>query len=79
MTNQLLVVTHHPQVASKANMHILVKKDNEKNTASVSIDILNIQERRQEIARMLSGSEVTKEALAAADNLLGFVASKIKN
>lgn len=69
-TNQLLVVTHHPQVASKANMHILVKKDNEKNATSVSIDILNIQERRQEIARMLSGSEITKEALAAADNLL---------
>jgi DNA repair protein RecN (Recombination protein N) len=69
-TNQLLVVTHHPQVASKANMHILVKKDNEKNATSVSIDMLNIQERRQEIARMLSGSEITKEALAAADNLL---------
>ena len=70
LTNQLLVVTHHPQVASKANMHILVKKNNEKNTSSVSIDILNISERRQEIARMLSGSEVTKEALAAANNLL---------
>ena len=70
MVNQLIVVTHQPQVASKANMHILVKKNNESNVTSVTIDVLSGSQKREEIARMLSGASITDEALAAADNLL---------
>jgi DNA repair protein RecN (Recombination protein N) len=68
--NQLIVVTHHPQVASKANMHIVVKKCSKKDSTSVSIEVLNTDMKRQEIARMLSGAVITDEAIAAADNLL---------
>lgn len=67
---QLLVVTHHPQVASLADLHLLVKKDNKKDTTSVSIKALTPKERKAEIARMLSGAEITKEAIAAASRLL---------
>lgn len=68
--NQLLVVTHHPQVASKADLHLLVTKRSKDNVTVVSIKALSTIQKKEEVARMLSGSEVTTEALAAADRLI---------
>ena len=67
---QVLVVTHSPQVAALADRHWLIHKTTSRSTASTDILALDAKARREEIARMLSGAEVTAEARAAADRLL---------
>ncbi|MFO1086320.1 MAG: DNA repair protein RecN [Reyranellaceae bacterium] len=67
---QVLVVTHSPQVAALADRQWLIRKTTKKNTASTDVLALDPAARREEIARMLSGAEVTAEARAAADRLL---------
>ncbi len=67
---QVLVVTHSPQVAAIADRHWLIRKTTTRTTASTDVMALDPAGRREEIARMLSGAEVTAEARAAADRLL---------
>jgi len=67
---QVLVVTHSPQVAAVADRHWLIRKTTIRNAASTDVLALDAKGRREEIARMLSGAEVTAEARAAADRLL---------
>jgi len=67
---QVLVVTHSPQVAAIADRHWLIRKTTTRTAASTDVLALDAQGRREEIARMLSGAEVTVEARAAADRLL---------
>ncbi len=67
---QVLVVTHSPQVAAIADRHWLIRKTTTRTTASTDVLPLDSKGRREEIARMLSGAEVTAEARAAADKLL---------
>jgi DNA repair protein RecN (Recombination protein N) len=67
---QVLVVTHSPQVAAIADRHWLIRKTTTRTAASTDVVALDAQGRREEIARMLSGAEVTVEARAAADRLL---------
>jgi DNA repair protein RecN (Recombination protein N) len=67
---QVLVVTHSPQVAAIADRHWLIRKTTTRNAASTDVLSLDASGRREEIARMLSGAEVTAEARAAADRLL---------
>ena len=68
---QLLVVTHSPQVAAKGDQHWHVAKgdDGQGGTATRVLALSN-DERREEIARMLSGAAVTDQARAAAESLL---------
>lgn len=67
---QLLVVTHSPQVASKGNAHMLINKSSNGTVSRTDVNALDDEGRRQEIARMLSGADVTDEARAQADRLL---------
>ena len=67
---QVLVVTHSPQVAAMADRHWLIRKTTTRSAASTDVLALDAKGRREEIARMLSGAEVTAEARAAADRLL---------
>lgn len=73
---QVLVVTHSPQVAARGGHHWRVHKsapgDGKGGGSAVvtSVDELDPPERREEIARMLSGAEITDEARAAADSLI---------
>ncbi len=67
---QLLVVTHSPQVASKGNAHMLINKSSNGTVSRTDVNALDSEGRRQEIARMLSGADVTDEARAQADRLL---------
>ncbi len=67
---QVLAVTHSPQVAALADRHWLIRKTTTRNAASTDVVALDAKGRREEIARMLSGAEVTAEARAAADRLL---------
>lgn len=64
---QVVDITHLPQVASKGDTHFVVYKDGEGS----HIRRLDAGERTTEIAKMLSGSRITEEALAQARNLLG--------
>ncbi|WP_417590859.1 DNA repair protein RecN [Parasphingorhabdus sp.] len=67
---QLLVVTHSPQVASKGDAHMLINKSRSGTVSRTDVRALDDEGRRQEIARMLSGTDVTDEARAQADRLL---------
>ena len=67
---QVLVVTHSPQVASLGNEHFKVKKINKLEETLTMITKLERSDRIKEIARMLSGKEITREAEAAAIKLL---------
>lgn len=67
---QILVVTHSPQVAARASHHWIVAKGGGKDIKTNVIALPEIDKRREEIARMLSGAEITEEARAAANKLL---------
>ena len=67
---QVLVVTHAPQVAARADHHFKVEKLTTDDGATVVVRRLSEPERRDEIARMLAGAEITEAARAAASSLL---------
>jgi DNA repair protein RecN (Recombination protein N) len=68
---QILVVTHQPQIAAKADTHFKISKISDAKKVRTTIEKLNEKNREKEIARMLSGEEVSTEAIAAAKNLIG--------
>ena len=70
-SRQLLVVTHSPQVAAQAQHHWRVEKSAGKAGSLTHAGELDAAARREEIARMLSGTTISDEARAAADRLLG--------
>lgn len=67
---QVLAITHSPQVAASAAKQLRVSKAEAGGETVTSVDALTQKARREEIARMLAGASVTKEARAAADRLL---------
>ncbi|MGB7420059.1 MAG: DNA repair protein RecN, partial [Erythrobacter sp.] len=67
---QLLAVTHSPQVAARGSLHYLIAKASSGTVTKTSVVLLDADGRQEEIARMLSGAEVTPEARAQADRLL---------
>jgi len=68
--SQLLVVTHSPQVAARAAHHYRIEKAHEDGITRTHVRKLTPDERREEIARMLSGAAITDEARAKAARLL---------
>ena len=67
---QVLAITHSPQVAASAAKQLRVSKAEAGGETVTSVDTLTQKARREEIARMLAGASITKEARAAADRLL---------
>lgn len=68
---QVLVITHSPQVAAKGNSHYkIIKLAKENGKTNTILNHLNENERREEIARMISADKITDEARLAADKLL---------
>ena len=67
---QVLVVTHSPQVAARADQHWQVSKSADATRIATTVTPLAPAEREEEIARMLSGAEITAEARAAARTLI---------
>jgi DNA repair protein RecN (Recombination protein N) len=67
---QVLVVTHSPQVGARAAHHLRVRKEPSGKHVATRVSPLSRDERREEIARMLAGAEVTDEARAAATRLI---------
>ena len=68
--SQVLVVTHSPQVAARGNTHFQISKTVNKTGNITQVGELSGNIRTEEIARMLSGAKITKEARAAATSLL---------
>jgi DNA repair protein RecN (Recombination protein N) len=67
---QVINITHLPQVASRGKMHYHVYKDDTEDSTITRIKLLSQDERILEVARLLSGSEVTETALRNARELL---------
>jgi DNA repair protein RecN (Recombination protein N) len=68
--SQVLVVTHSPQVAARASHHYRIEKSHGQGGTRTTVRKLDEAERREEIARMLSGASITDEARAQAARLL---------
>jgi len=68
--SQVLVVTHSPQVAARASHHYRIEKSHGDGGTRTTVRKLSAEERREEIARMLSGASITEEARAQASRLL---------
>jgi len=72
---QVLSVTHAPQVAAKAGRHYVIVKaeilEDQAGRVATGIEEVFGEQRREEIARMLSGARITDEARAAAQQLIG--------
>ena len=69
---QVIAVTHAPQVAARAGQHLLISKDalDKGKRVATRVNALAADHRREEIARMLAGAEITAEARAAAERLI---------
>jgi DNA repair protein RecN (Recombination protein N) len=69
-TKQVLCITHLPQIASFADQHFVIEKRESAGKAKTSVRRLDAGERREEVARMLSGAKVTDASLKNAEQLL---------
>jgi len=69
---QVIAVTHAPQVAARADRHYLISKSSLDKGKRVATRVAEVaaEKRREEIARMLAGAEITAEARAAAERLI---------
>ncbi|MEF9918578.1 MAG: DNA repair protein RecN [Eubacterium sp.] len=69
-THQIICITHLPQIAAMADRHFLVEKQSDEKSVEVNFNPLNHKEQQNELARMLSGAEVTKKTLDHAKEML---------
>ena len=69
-TNQVVCITHLPQVASQAHQHLRVQKQSKQQQTQTNVYPLNSNERIEEIARMLSGVEITEQSLAHEEDMI---------
>lgn len=68
---QIFAITHLPQIASKGEFHLLVQKViNDKGVTTTTLKKLTAQERVMEVARLLSGTELSKAAIENAKEFL---------
>ncbi len=67
---QIFCITHLPQIASFAERHFFVKKQQAKDKTTISVEVLNQTRHIEEIARMLSGSKVDDISIKHAKNLI---------
>ena len=70
VNQQIITITHLPQVAALGDVHLLVSKSQEVNSTTSNVVPLTPKEREQEIARMLSGENITEAAKNQAKTLL---------
>jgi len=68
--NQVICISHLPQIASYADRHFLISKEYRENTTFSTVKILDGNEQREEVARLMAGTSVTKDVLEAAGHLI---------
>jgi DNA repair protein RecN (Recombination protein N) len=69
--HQILAITHLPQIAGVADAHFAVEKVEQRDRTSTRIRVLSLQERVEEVAKLMSGAEVTEAGLVGARELMG--------
>ena len=69
-THQVMCITHLPQIAAPAHHHYLVKKENVKKRTVAMVSRLCLEDRKEEIARMLGGTTITQTVRKAAGEML---------
>lgn len=67
---QIIAITHQPQIAAFANAHILVEKIQTATATQITARVLSNEEHIREVARLLSGEEITGAALQSAEELI---------
>jgi DNA repair protein RecN (Recombination protein N) len=67
---QVLVISHLPQIASKGDTHFRIEKSNDQARVRTTLQLLGDEERVEEVARMISGDQVTESARASAQEML---------
>ncbi len=78
--HQVIAITHLPQIAGFADIHFVVEKTEDKQRAATTIRKLDIEERVEEVAKLMSGAEITESGLESARELMGMENnSKVKN
>ncbi len=70
-THQVVVITHLPQIASLADRHMAVRKRPEEGRMVTSVQVLENEERTEEIAQLLAGEEISDSAREHAQRMLG--------
>ncbi len=69
-TAQVICVTHSPQIASQADLHLLVSKHEKNGRTLTSVQELDIEGRTKEIARIIGGETVTDKTIKAAEEMI---------
>ncbi len=67
---QVICITHLPQMASKADTHLLISKDTTTDSFTTTVAVLNFEGRVEEISRLISGDSVSTAARSAAEEML---------
>jgi len=68
---QVICVTHSPQIAAKAEQQFFIKKEIENNLTETKVRELNTEERIREIARIISGDNITEASIVHAKEIMG--------
>jgi DNA repair protein RecN (Recombination protein N) len=68
--HQVLCITHLPQIASFADHHLLIEKRQLRGRAGSLVRQLDAQQRKEELARMMSGEEITESSIEHAEQML---------
>ena len=69
-TRQVMCITHQAQIAALANEHFFIQKNVDDNRTFTTVNKLNFEDRKSELARIIGGAEITQTALAHAEELL---------
>ena len=69
-TKQVLCVTHLPQLAALANTHLLISKEERQGRTYTSVDRLDLEGRKKELARIIGGTNITETTLKNAEEML---------
>jgi DNA repair protein RecN (Recombination protein N) len=72
---QVVCITHLPQIAAFADRHLLVSKETSEGRTRSTVCVLSAEERREEIARMLGGTQITETTRQAAEEMLSVAAN----
>ena len=74
---QIICVTHSPQIAGKAQQQFFIKKEIENNFTETKVHELNTEERIREIARIISGDNITEASINHAKEIMGLWDKKV--
>ena len=69
---QVLCVTHLPQLAALAQSHLLIAKDVRDGRTYTSVELLDFDGRKKELARMIGGANITDTTLKSAEEMLRY-------